>query len=258
MVDRKIADVSEILDAFNTSEIKKMVDEQIPLESTEARGMVVDYYTPLYYQYRNSIRDADEEEVIDLIKSKFFEINNIFTERIGNKFNIGLDDGYLETHGDKYTVITMALYTTFVINFVRNIHDALSSYIQRHKEELSDIFKEVKNKKDTQTMINKKIMSDEDVIIASNIYDIAQYVFENIDEEYFLELIDDGDACTTIVRELYADGTLCGGFMEPIRAIFTNDISLRSTVCFDIVCDMKSNHINVMEGKSDGAEDGSN
>lgn len=250
MTDRTIADVSEILGEFDINEIRKMIRLQIPSNNTESttRSITTDYFKPLYHKYKRAIKYGDEE-VSDEARIRFHDICMEIINQICTKFSLGIDESFLETHTDKLHMITMSLYSVFVLDFVRNLQTAITITIQKDIEQICELFKEIKSKKDSATIINKKMMSDTDSIIASNIYDITKWVLENIDEDTFLDIINDGDACGSIIQSMYNDGTLSGTFMNEIRTIYSNDISLRSQIGFEVVCDMRSKYKNTKKGE---------
>lgn len=253
MTDRTIADISEILGDFNLVEIRKMIQSQIPTDnvSESTRTVVTDYFKPLYHKYKRAIKYGDEE-VSDEAQMRFHEICMEFINQICTKFSLGIDEIFLETHGNKLHMITMALYSVFVLDFVRNLQTALTIMIQKDMDQICELFKETKSKKDSATLVNKKMMTEPDAIVASNIYDITKWVLEQMDEDTFLDLINDGDACSSIVQEMYTDGTLNGDFMTVIRSIYSNDITLRSQIGFEIICEIRNKYKNTNKGETDG------
>lgn len=250
MTDRAIADVSEILGEFDIDEVRKLIRSQIPLDNTSdsTRSITTDYFKPLYHHYKNAMQNGNEE-VKDAAQDAFRTICMEFINQMSNKFGFCIDDTYLDTRADKLHTITMVLYSVFVLDFSKNLQEILATVINKDKAQLYEVFKDMKSKKDGSTITNKKNMNEEDAIIASNIFNITHYVLENMEEEYFLELLDE-DECSKVVRAMYKDGIMTGGFMNAIRTIYSNDIPLRSSICFEIVCDIREKYKKKDEGES--------
>lgn len=241
---KTIMDITEILEFFDITEMRNLIYEQIPLEN---EGDVflsanVNYFQPIYADYQNSIQNSPEEFHQEIIE-KFQQICMIYINRICKKFSLTIDTNWLEENCVRIPVITMALYSFFILDFASNLQEAMLKYILQHKSELYKIFENLKNQKDSSTIVDKKQISDEEIsLIASNIFSITTYILQDMMElNDFLELTSDSTTGTA-VKNMINESILAGNLMESIQEIYEANMQIRSNIGFEIVCKLKEQY----------------
>lgn len=239
MKETVIYEVSEILDTFNIEEITKLLQSQIDVD--EDIGMLrVDHFKPLYYKYQSIINtESNEAEIKDQAKQKFLDICTIFLSIISKKFNINIDDNWLDDNYNNIPGLAMALYSFFVLDMESNIYDVCLNYIKKNQSFVYESFEDRKNKKDAATLVNKKIMSQEKAIIISNIYDITSWILTQLSEEDFIKYLNIDYLPLKLISNMLEEGLVSGDFMMEINDIYSSNISLKSSVCFRLISFLK-------------------
>lgn len=237
MVDNTVLDVSEILDTFHIDEIRRLIYEQIPLDSEADiySSENSDYFTPLYQRFIQSAKDIPEDGQTNL-SNQFMQICLIYINRICDKFQMRIDDNWLSEHTEQIPAITKALYSFFVLDFCSTLEEMLMKYIYRNKAFLREHFKDLVSKKDSQTLVNKKIIVDEDmVVIVSNIFNIISWIINQLDEDEFFRYANDGDINVEVIDELLESMILSGNPIDAIQEIYNTNLSLRSEIGFYLI-----------------------
>lgn len=236
MKSAQMEDVSNILDTFNMEDIRSLFQKQIMDVEDVLATHPTNHFKPLYYKYK-CIMETEEntEEVKEAAEKRFEEICNILLDLICNKFNLIFDKEWREDNYNNIAGYTMALYSFFVLDFPSNIQEVCLNYIQKNKKDIYDVFEEKKNKKDATTMVNKRNMTPEMVVIISNIYNITTWILSNMSEESFISHINQDYAPISVISTLLENGVLTGEFMTSINDQYATNVELKSGVCFDLI-----------------------
>lgn len=253
--------VSDILDSFQMNELHELFSEQIDNPSENYINPVINHFQPLYRNYMmlNDMKDDDIEE-IKAARSKFLDICILIINMIEEKFNISIDEEYLNDNANDLPGICLALYSFFIIDFYNNVYEIIRNYLEKNLIELYDIFQENILKKDSVTISNRKnLFSEQMSIIVSNIYDITDYIFTLLDDETALENLDEGCIPAIIIKRLYEKAHMTGSFVRVIADIYKTNTALKSKVCFDIIYKIKDGEIKdifaMLSDDSDKTED---
>lgn len=237
MKDSVMIEVSEILRVFNIHEFIHLIEDQINGNYSEdnSANTMVNHLKPLYYTYANLTKyDLDEETKKDA-EVRFYSVCKVFIDAITNKFSLKLDTEWLNNNVGNLPSFTFALYSFFVLDFATNLHEILLKYIIKNIDEIYVVFEDMKTKRDSTTLANKKSLSPEISLVISNIYDITNWVLGKMTEEEYFEYLDSDYLPLTIVRALFDRGAVSGNFMDIINEIYQNNIMLRSKTCFKII-----------------------
>ena len=240
-----IYEVSDILDTFNIEEISKLLQQQVDSnDEFKADLHTTDHFKPIYYKYR-SIVDTDEnsDDVKAMAKDKFMYICQIFLSMICKKYNIEIDDVWKDDHYEDLPGFVMALYSFFILDLGSNIYEVCVNYIKENKSFIFQTFEERKSKKDASTLVNKKIMNPEMLVITSNIYDITTWILSQLSEEQYIEYMDDSYVPLGVIKGMFEEGLMGGNFMNEINDQYSNNIGLKGEVCFKITQLLKKNKL---------------
>ena len=230
-----IYEISEILDTFDIEEITKLLQNQI--ESNDVIGTRgVDHFKPLYYKYQSILNtDENSDEIKDQAKSRFMNICKIFLKLISDKYHLDIDDNWLSDNYNNIPGLAMALYSFFVLDVESNIYDVCLNYIKKNQSFIYESFEDRKTKKDAATLINKKMVPQEIAIIISNIYDISSWILSQLSEEQFIEYLNPDYLPLNLISNMLNEGLMNGDFMVELNDIYTSNISLKSSVCFQLI-----------------------
>jgi hypothetical protein len=236
--------VSDIMNSFDMPELYELFREQIENPEEFYTGPVIDHFQPLYRNYKmlDDIEDDDADDIRDA-RERFYEICIMIINMITKKFDIDIDPEYLNDSRKDVPGICLALYSFFVLDFYNNIYEILKNYLVRNIFSIYDTFKENIDNKDCVTMSNKKYFSPEMSVIASNIYDITDYIFTLLDAESALEYLDEGYIPCTILNHLYFYNYIDGNFVRTLADIYRDNTALKSKVCFNILYKIKDHTI---------------
>lgn len=233
-------EISEILESFDLSEIRKMIQEQLSALNVDPCDIVVDNFRILYQTFAsvNKKRDEVPEEEFDEVEDRFFKVCEIFIEEICLKFGITLNDEYIESHYRDLPALCLALYAFFFLEFKSNLYTVLRNFIKKNQTDIALAFENAKNKKDASTLANKSIEDESVALIVSNIYDVVEWAMDQMDSDMFMDLVDNTIAYKAI-EPLYNAGILAGNFVDAICDIMKENISLKGRICFDLICNLK-------------------
>lgn len=244
-VDRTILDASEILDSFDLNDIFSLISEQIPVsyEENMYTADMADYFRPLYKEFTRLMQDSVTEEIKTEVSNRFTKICCRYVERICERYKLSFSDEWLDDNIHRLPAATAALYSFFVLDFKNTLAEALLKYINQHRDQISDVFKNAYTKKDSSTLTNKKLIPDEYMaMVASNIFNITMWITTNMEEEEFLELVSDGYIAGLAVKKFFEEGVLSGELMDTIAEIYTTDITLRSDIGFTLICNIRDRY----------------
>lgn len=235
-----IYEVSEILDTFNLEEITKLLKDQID-SNDDNWSNGVDHFKPLYFKYQSILNtEQNPDEIKDEAKERFMDICMIFLSLIKKKFNIEIDPVWLDDNYNNIPGLAMALYSFFVLDIESNIYDVCLNYIKMNQSFIYESFEDRKNKKDAATLVNKKIMTPEMAIVISNIYDITSWILTQLSEEQYLEYLNQDYLPLKLIVGMLEDGIMSGDFMTEINDIYTSNIGIKSSVCFNLITYLKN------------------
>lgn len=240
MSETSLLEISEIIDTFDMVEVIRLLNTQLNDLSYSTGDKSLDHFRPLYVAYTNlkeyDMTEDDRKEA----ESRFYKICEAFLKIICNKFNITLDEAFISENYNNLPAITLSMYVFFVVDIKKNISTVLNSYIHRNSKELNKIFDSYRNKKDASSLVNKKYISSEYALIISNIYEISEWILDNLDNEEFLDYSDQDYLPLKFIKDLYNDGTMSGAFAEKISEIFKTELTMKSQICFDIILNGRS------------------
>lgn len=233
-------EISEIMDSFDLTEVRKMIQEQLGALDDDPCDFIVDNFKILHQTYasvKKNREDLTDDEFAE-VEDRFFDICEIFIEEICDKFGLSMDGEYMESHHRDLPAVCLCLYLFFVLEFKSNVYSVLRRFIKQNKDEIAQAFEEAKSKKDASTLANKSIEDETVALIVSNIYDIVEWTLEQITPDTYLEIVDKSVAYQTI-QPLYEAGVLTGNFADEISDIMKSNIALRGRICFDLMCNLK-------------------
>lgn len=233
-------DLSEVLEVFDLEENRRLLRSQLDALDTDACEGLIDNFKMLYKTYasvnENKNIDSDtKEEVHDA----FTAICNVYIEEICAKFGLTVDEDYLESHEKSVPNVALALYLFFVLNFRSNLYDVLLRYISKNSSIIAENFDAMRQRHDAITMVNRE-MEDQDIaLIASNIYDVVDWVVSQMNNDTYLENMDSAYTALGPTVQMFNDAVVNGDFVETIGDIIQSNIDMKGRVCFDIVCRLK-------------------
>ena len=206
--------------------------------------MQIDHLKPLYYNYAKIINnDGYDQDTKDEATNKYFSICKIFIRKIMHKFNLEIDDVWVEDNYSSIPGLAMALYNLFILDFSSNILEVIINYLIKNAKEIHKVFEPMKSKKDVCSINNNKKLSPEMAVIVSNIYEVCTWILTQIDNEEFFEYMDEGYLPRELLKVLYENGVLSGDFMSSICSIFKTNIPLKSMIGFDIMYKVRNEEI---------------
>lgn len=230
MDDKILIEVSDILQSFNIAEISLLIKDQINGDD-EFITYAVNHFRPLYFNYAKIIKYDIDEETKQEAEDKFFPICDVFIDEISSKFDIDVDQQWLSLSYKSYLPsLTVALYSTFILYLTNNVYDVVKNYIERNAKLIYETFEDMKNKKDSSTLVNKKSFSPEMTVIISNIYDITKWIFLNIDEEDFFNYSDMEQVPIKLLKPLFDEGHLGGSFVTKISEMLEKNVTFNSLI----------------------------
>lgn len=241
--DETIMSSYEVLDLFDTSEVQELINEQIPIENTNDTFLNVsrNYFAPIYIQYKRSLSNT-LEELVPEINKRFYDICNLYIERICKKFELELDKDWVNDNINDLPAITITLYSFFYLDFKSNLQEVLLRYIIKNKSELYKAFENCKGRKDATSILYKKSNIDDKLsLLLANIYNVNRHILNQIETDEYLELLGDNECSCRVISNLMKQSILVGDFINVIREIYDNNIPLKSNIGFEIIEKLKNN-----------------
>lgn len=229
----KLEDLRELLDIESNTTI---FYEQISNDDNDYTSPKLDHFTELYENYTELLSDDSlPQDAISEVTDQFTQICIHIINYINTEFNTDIEIDSLTDSSHNIPGITKALYIFFIIEFYDNIQSMLKNYITQNALTLYEEFSELTQKKDVMTTYFKKNLSNEMSVIASNIYDITDFIFTKIDGYTALSYCDRTNLPAQVIKTLIKDNIASDEFITSIADIYKNNINLRSRICFDIL-----------------------
>ena len=136
-----------------------------------------------------------------------------------------------------------SIVNLFCHQFYDNILSIMKNYICENIPSLYENFSELNQKKDVMTGYFKKELSEEMSIIASNIYDVTDFIFTKLDGSTALTYCDKDNLAAVVIKKLLNEGNVSDDFLTAIADIYKNNVNLRSRIGFEIVFAIKNGEI---------------
>lgn len=236
-------EISDILETFDKSEISGLINNQLNTEHY-TMNKITDHFMPLYIRWRSIMENPEVVEDIKINTDlRFKELCEAILKNILNRFGMTIDDDWIEMNQCDLPGLTVALYHFFVLDFVSNLHDVIMNYIMQNHKMIYQVFEAMENKKDASTINQKKKLTPKMAMIIANIYDISEWIINQIDEDNYFNYVNQDYALNDIFREYIDKGALTGSFMNEIAKIYLTKISLKSEICFSIISNAKIGNI---------------
>lgn len=237
----KLEDLHELLDVESNSTV---FYEQITNDEEDYTSPKVDHFTELYNNYTEILGDESlpQDDVAE-VTDQFTQICAHIINYINDEFNTDVEVDSLMDESHNLPGITKAFYSFFVVDFYNNVMSILKHYIIMNSQTLFTEFAELSEKKDVMTNYYKKTLSKEMSVIASNIYDITDFIFTKIDASTALSYCGTGNLAAMVIKKLVDEGLVSGDFLTQIADIYKNNVNLRSRICFEIVFAIKNGEI---------------
>jgi hypothetical protein len=241
-----LIEADDILDYFDIDQMTEVINDQITNASDYSTcGVVIDYLKPLYAKYKSITPDI--EKGIDEIKmnectDKFDIIVLMFTDAICNKFNISVDEFWLDnaSDDDKF-LLALYLYTFFVIDFKTVITDICINYICKNMDSLGNMLNSEKTQKSATYNAILTITENSNLAaITSNIFDAIYYIFDTITIDNIFDYTPEDYLPVNELQPMFENGTLGGDAITKILECVKTNSTLRSAVAFDIVSFIKT------------------
>ena len=242
-------EADNIIDCFNIDDMKGIIDDQINSNTDYSEcGVIIDHLKPLYAKYKSIEVDVKkgitEDDVIEC-KNRFNIISLLFCSAICNKFNVTVDEFWLENASDNEKfLLTIYLYTYFVVDFKTILIDIIINYINENYKTLASVFEgDQKNQKGaTFNSLKGRLTNDAYAVICANIYDVIFYVLDTLDCEAVLNYSPEDYIPATEFKKMYSDGIIGGTFNESIFALVKRNATLKNSIAFEVISYIKTNY----------------
>lgn len=234
-------DLSDVIETFDRDEIGRLLDTQLESLHNDSCEHMVDNFQLLYARYKK-ITEGDqsvEETTLDEIKALYQDICELFIRKIADAYNISLDETYIEDHEGDLHNMALQLYLFFVLDFQSNLFNILLGFISEHIEDIAKQFEGLRARRDSITEVNRTMEDQNIALVCSNIYDVIDWVLEQLEPELFLDYLEDSYLCKRPMVTFLDRGVIDGGFMGTIRDNVKANISLKGKIGFDIIIRLK-------------------
>lgn len=229
----KLEDLHELMDEETNSTV---FYEQINNEDEDYTSPKIDHFSELYDSYTEVMSDDSlSQDAVSEVTNQFTQICTHIVNYINDEFNTDIEFDSLMDNSHNVPGITKALYRFFVIDFYDNILSIMKNYVNVNSVTLYNEFSELNQKKDVVTQYYKKSLSSEMSVIASNIYDITDFIFTKIDGDTALSYCDPDNLSAQVIRKLITENVISDEFITTIADIYKNNVNLRSRICFEIL-----------------------
>lgn len=239
----KLEDMRELLDVESNATV---FYEQINNEEEDYTSPKVDHFSDIYNEYMNLLNSDEDlpQDSVSEIVDQFTQICTHIINYINQEFNTDIEVNSLMDSSSNLPGITKAVYIFFIIDFYNNIYQILKNYINKHSDDLYTEFSELDQKKDVMTSSYKKNgFSNEISTIASNIYDITDYIFSKLDGGTALEYCEPDNLPAQVMKKLVKDSQMSDEYLVMIADIYKKNVNLRARICFEIVFAIKNGDI---------------
>ena len=237
----KLEDLIELLDEDSNADV---FYEQIMNEENDYTSPKLDHFSELYNAYSEVL--ADDTIASDDLNPAIDEFTQLcchIIDYINDKFNTDLDVDSLMDTSHNLPGITKALYQFFVTDFYENILSILKNYIKSENQSLYENFADLGQKKDVMTGYFKKGLSEQMSVIASNIYDVTDFIFTKLDGESIMEYANVDNTAAMVIKKLSSEGNISSDYVTTIADIYKSNVNFRSRICFEIVFALKNGDI---------------
>ena len=237
----KLEDLRELLEVDSNT---ALFYEQIMNEDEDYTSPKVDYFTELYQSFSEIFEDDTiPQDDLATVTDQFTQICCHIINYINEKFDTDIEVESIMDASHNLPGITKAMYQFFIVEFYANILSIMKNYISENLSSLYDNFSELNQKKDVMTGYFKKELSEEMSIIASNIYDVTDFIFTKLDGSTALTYCDKDNLAAAVIKKLLDEGNISDDFLTAIADIYKNNVNLRSRIGFEIVFAIKNGEI---------------
>ena len=237
----KLEDLRELLEVDSNT---ALFYEQIMNEDEDYTSPKIDHFTELYQSFSEIFEDDTiPQDDLATVTDQFTQICCHIINYINEKFDTDIEVESLMDASHNLPGITKAMYQFFIVEFYANILSIMKNYISENISSLYDNFSELNQKKDVMTGYFKKELSEEMSIIASNIYDVTDFIFTKLDGSTALTYCDKDNLAAAVIKKLLDEGNVSDDFLTAIADIYKNNVNLRSRIGFEIVFAIKNGEI---------------
>ena len=237
----KLEDLRELLEVDSNT---ALFYEQIMNEDEDYTSPKIDHFTELYQSFSEIFEDDTiPQDDLATVTDQFTQICCHIINYINEKFDTDIEIESIMDASHNLPGITKAMYQFFIVEFYANILSIMKNYISENLSSLYDNFSELNQKKDVMTGYFKKELSEEMSIIASNIYDVTDFIFTKLDGSTALTYCDKDNLAAAVIKKLLDEGNISDDFLTAIADIYKNNVNLRSRIGFEIVFAIKNGEI---------------
>lgn len=237
----KLEDLRELLEVDSNT---ALFYEQIMNEDEDYTSPKIDHFTELYQSFSEIFEDDTiPQDDLATVTDQFTQICCHIINYINEKFDTDIEVESIMDASHNLPGITKAMYQFFIVEFYANILSIMKNYISENLSSLYDNFSELNQKKDVMTGYFKKELSEEMSIIASNIYDVTDFIFTKLDGSTALTYCDKDNLAAAVIKKLLDEGNVSDDFLTTIADIYKNNVNLRSRIGFEIVFAIKNGEI---------------
>lgn len=231
-----VESISEIIDTFDLIEISELLERQINISDGNILERNTDYFKPLYFRYKSIMENENSlDDIKEETHRKFINVCHIFIKIISKNFGITVDPDWLDDNEGDLPGLVTALYCFFVKDVKANLVEACLNYINKNKADIFNLFEERKNKKDCITIVSKKNYDIKTAVVMANIYDVCTWVLSQMSENQFISYLNHDYSPLLAIENLLENGVIVGEFMDNINYAFTENLSLKADVCFQVL-----------------------
>lgn len=237
----KLEDLRELLEVDSNT---ALFYEQIMNKDEDYTSPKIDHFTELYQSFSEIFEDDTiPQDDLATVTDQFTQICCHIINYINEKFDTDIEIESIMDASHNLPGITKAMYQFFIVEFYANILSIMKNYISENLSSLYDNFSELNQKKDVMTGYFKKELSEEMSIIASNIYDVTDFIFTKLDGSTALTYCDKDNLAAAVIKKLLDEGNVSDDFLTAIADIYKNNVNLRSRIGFEIVFAIKNGEI---------------
>ena len=224
----KLEDLRELLEVDSNT---ALFYEQIMNEDEDYTSPKIDHFTELYQSFSEIFEDDTiPQDDLATVTDQFTQICCHIINYINEKFDTDIEVESLMDSSHNLPGITKAMYQFFIVEFYANILSIMKNYISENLSSLYDNFSELNHNKDFMTGYFKKELSEEMSIIASNIYDVTDFIFTKLDGSTALTYCDKDNLAAAVIKKLLDEGNVSDDFLTAIADIYKNNVNLRSRI----------------------------
>ena len=237
----KLEDLRELLEVDSNT---ALFYEQIMNEDEDYTSPKIDHFTELYQSFSEIFEDDTiPQDDLSTVTDQFTQICCHIINYINEKFDTDIEVESIMDASHNLPGITKAMYQFFIVQFYENILSILKNYIKTENQSLYENFSDLGQMKDVMTGYFKKELSEEMSIIASNIYDVTDFIFTKLDGSTALTYCDKDNLAAAVIKKLLDEGNVSDDFLTAIADIYKNNVNLRSRIGFEIVFAIKNGEI---------------